>query len=165
VLLICLKSRQLRSTSTFKILAINSINDILTCLPWNFESFVLNFNFMPYYTSLFYCKWISIYLQVATFYIQSWLLLSVSVDRLLSLTINKWSRSIFINSRPYIFCICLVLFFLLFNLTSAILNGYSYTLNGTEIVVCYLTRPDVNINWAKISSQVINSILSKNNRI
>ena len=156
VFLICLKSKQLRSTSTFKILAINSINDILACLPWNFENFVLNFNFIPYNTSLFYCKWISIYLQVVSLYIQSWLLLSVSLDRLLSLTINKWNRSIFVNSRPYIFCICLVLFFLLFNLSRPILIGYSYYSNGTGIVVCYATRPDVNIDWAKISAQVIN---------
>ena len=159
VLFICLKSKQLRSTSTFKILVINSINDIWVCLPWNFESFMLNFNVTPYLTSLFYCKWISIYLQVVSLYIESWLLLSVSLDRLLSLSINKWSRSIFVNNRPYIFSGCLVMICILINLSRPILLGYSYSSNGTEVVDCYQNRPDINIDWANISAQVINSLL------
>jgi hypothetical protein len=102
VLFICLKSKKLRSISTFKILTVNSIIDILVCLPWNFENFAANFKFYPGYKSLFYCQWITIYLQ-STIQIESWLILSISFDRLLSLSFNKWSKSIFINSRPYIY--------------------------------------------------------------
>lgn len=155
VFLICYRSKKLRSTSTFKILAINSINDIMVCFPWNFENFVMNFNYYPYYTSLFYCKWISLLLQTTTIQIESWLLLSVSLDRLLSLSINKWSRSIFVNCRPYIFCICLILFFYALNFPRALVISYIAVVNDTEIIVCYQTRPDIDIDWAKISSQVI----------
>ena len=155
VFLICFRCKKLRSTSTFKILAINSINDIMVCFPWNFENFVMNFNYYPYYTSLFYCKWISLLLQTTTIQIESWLLLSVSLDRLLSLSIKKWSRSIFVNYRPYIFCICLILFFYALNFPRALFISYIAVVNDTEIIVCYQTRPDIAIDWARISSQVI----------
>ena len=139
VLFICLKSKKLRSISTFKILTINSITDILICFPWNFENFSVNFKFHPAFKSLFYCQWITIYLQVTMIQIESWLILSISIDRLLSLSFNKWSKSIYINRRPYIFCACLILFFLGFNFPRGYFGVYSFVVNGTEYIICYVT--------------------------
>ena len=155
VLFICLKSKKLRSISTFKLLTVNSITDILICLPWNFENFAANFKFYPTHKSLFYCRWISIYLQVMMIHIESWLLLSISVDRLLSLSFNKWSKSIFINSRPYIFCVCLILFFFGLDFHRSLIGGYEVVVNGTESVICFVTRPGNSADWSKIESEVI----------
>ena len=159
VLFICLKSKKLRSISTFKILTVNSIIDILVCLPWNFENFAANFKFYPGYLSLFYCQWITIYLQSTTIQIESWLILSISVDRLLSLSFNKWSKSIFINSRPYIYCACLILFFLVFNIPRGYFGGYSVVEDGTESIFCYVTPPGNSIDWVKIESEVNKKIV------
>ena len=155
VLFICLKSKKLRSISTFKILTVNSIVDILVCLPWNFENFAANFKFYPGYLSLFYCQWITSYLQVTLIQIESWLILSISVDRLLSLSFNKWSKSIFINSRPYIYCVCLIVFFFGFNIPRGYFGGYSFDVNGTEYIICYATPPGNTIDWVQIESEVI----------
>ena len=93
ILFICLKSKKLRSTSTFKLIAFGAINDILVCLGWNLQCFMnAYFDLQPYFKNLFYCRWISVFLQFTTLEIESWILVSISFDRILSLSFKKWSN-------------------------------------------------------------------------
>lgn len=93
VLLIILKSKRLRSTSTFKLLAVSAVNDILNIIGWNVDFFVYTiYDYLPSYRNLFFCRVIVTFLAYTTISIQSWILLSISVDRLLSMTVKKWSK-------------------------------------------------------------------------
>lgn len=155
VFLICVKSQKLRSTSTFKLLAFSSINDILVCIAWNFECFTnAFFSLEYYYRSLFYCRWISVFLQFTTLEIESWMLVSISLDRFLSLSVKKWSKHYFNGARPFIYSALLTFVIVAINFNEVFLSGFSYEVNGTEIVVCYQTPPEQSINWYYIMSQV-----------
>lgn len=155
VLFVCLKSKALRSSSTFKLLAFSSLNDIIVCLIWNQESFTnAFFNAQFYVESLFYCRWISVFLQYTTLLIESWMLVSISLDRLLSLTIKNWSKKYFRGARPYLYAVFLTSFMIALNFNEIFLGGYSVTVNGTVIVVCYQSPPDQSINWYYVMSQV-----------
>ena len=155
VLFICLKSKRLRSTSTFKLLAFNSVNDILTVIGWNQESFTnAFFAFYPYSRSLAYCRFVSVFIQFSSLEIESWLLFSISFDRLLSLMFKKWSKHYFVGLRPFIFAFALTIFIWSINFVSLFTGGTSYMSNGTEIVQCFQTPPDFTIDWYHIMSQV-----------
>jgi hypothetical protein len=92
VIIIILKSKKLRSTSTFKILAFSAVNDMILCIPWNLEIFLYTMFNNKITNNVFYCKWISNFLEFTSLSIESWLLLSISFDRLLSLHVNKWTK-------------------------------------------------------------------------
>lgn len=154
VFLICVKSKRLRSTSTFKLLAVSSINDFFCNLPWNQEAFTNSFfDFQSPFRSLFYCRWISVFLQFSSFEFTSWLLVSVSVDRLLSMTIKPWSKTMFNGSKPVIYAIVLAFIILAINFHEVFTAGYSFVVNGTEIVVCY-SNPPGEYPWYVTMSQV-----------
>jgi hypothetical protein len=92
VLFICLKSPKLRSIRTFKLLDVNSINDILVCLEWNLADFnnkILNFN--ASLRSLAYCCAMTFFLQYSTMQLNSWMLVSISLDRYLTVTVRRWT--------------------------------------------------------------------------
>lgn len=155
VLFICVRSKKLRSTSTFKLLAFSSINDILVCLAWNQECFTNTFfNLYYYFRSLFYCRWISVFLQFTTLEIESWMLVSISLDRFLSLAVKKWSKHYFNGARPFIYSALLTFVIVAINFNEVFLSGFSYEVNGTEVVVCYQTPPGQSIDWYHIMSQV-----------
>lgn len=156
VLYICLRSKRLRSTSTFKLLAISSINDFFCNWPWNQEAFANSFfDVQLPYKSLFYCRWISVFLQLACFEITSWLLLSISLDRFLSMTIKKWSKSFFDGFKPIIYAAFLVLIIFGINFNLVFYGGYSYSDDdGNEVVICYDSPPG-GPAWYYIMSQVI----------
>ena len=157
VIIIILKSQKLRTTSTFKILAVSAINDMLVCLPWNLEMFLYTiFNYGIVYENIFYCKWLANFLQFTTLSIESWLLLSISVDRLLSLKVRKWSRFYFSGFRPYIFGILLCFSIAGINFFEVFTNGYTYFDNETqtEIFVCYASDPSLGYDWYTFSIQV-----------
>ena len=150
VLIICLKSRRLRSTSTFKILAVSAINDMIVSIPWNQDDFAITmFGHYSAYESLFYCEWISVFLQNATLNIETWILLSISVDRLLSMVVKKWSKFYFTGYRPYIFTVLLCLVISALNFHEGFTSGYIYVDNETqlEIVECYATGPTFSYDW------------------
>lgn len=137
---ICLvKSKKLRSISTFQFLIIGAINDMLMCFSWNFDCFTdVYFDLRPYMTSLIFCQYFEIFLQYTTISYASWLHVSISLDRVLSLSIAQWTNKYFKRQRPFIFSA------LLFAAISAIFSislfkvSYSFkNENGTEIVVCY----------------------------
>ena len=158
VLFICLKSKRLRSTSTFKLLAVNAINDILICYPWNQENFAITF--FDYFTSnksLIYCRLVTVFLQTVTLNIETWILLSISIDRLLTMVVKNWKKVYFSGYRPYIYSGVLCLLIAGINFHSVFTVGYSYYNNDTqkEMVLCYITNPEYNsINWFDFNGQV-----------
>ena len=157
VLIIILKSKRLRSTSTFKILAVNAVNDILTSLGWNIEFFVYTmFNYVPSFTYLFFCRGFVSFLAYTTLSIETWILLAISVDRLLSMTVKKWSKFYFSGYRPYIFTLCLCLFIAGLNFHQLFTVGYSYfdTDAQSEIVMCYVTNPVYSYDWYNFANLV-----------
>jgi hypothetical protein len=154
VCLICLRSKELRKTSTFKLLAIGAINDIFVCFPWNQENFTnAFFDFQSPRRSLFYCRYISFFLGFATLEFQSWILVSISFDRYLSLRVKKWSKHYFKGLRPVALACLLLLFVVSLNIGGILYTGYSYIENGTEIIVCYATSEN-NFYWFILESQV-----------
>lgn len=155
VLFICLKSKKLRSTNTFKLLAFAAINDLLVCLAWDQESFTNTFfQLYPYFKSLFYCRWISVFLQFTTNEIESWMLVSISLDRLLSLSFKKWNTHFFNGLKPFIFASGLAFVIAAINFIEGFTSGFSYFDNGTEVVVCFVTPPEFSIDWYTIMEQV-----------
>src|SRR5579883_934203 len=67
VLYICVRSKKLRSTSTFKLLTFSAVNDILVCIFWNEESFTDNFfNLQLYNKNIVYCRIFSEFVQYTT---------------------------------------------------------------------------------------------------
>ena len=161
VLFICIKSKNLRSTSTFKILAFGAVNDLLTCLIWNEESFTNTFfDFQPYYRSFFYCRWLSMFLQYTTYDLETWILVSISFDRALSLTVKKWSKNYFNGVKPIIFCVVLIIVVIGVNLNQLFTVGYTKLVNGVEIVNCFGSPPN-QLNWYKINAQVLDFLSLK----
>ena len=157
VIVIILKSERLRTTSTFKILVVSAVNDMLVCFPWNIGLFMRNIiKYTPIFQSVFFCNWISIFLQFTTLSIESWLLLSISVDRLLSLKVKKWSKFYFNGYRPFIFAVLLCLTITGINLFEVFTIGYTYFDNKTqtEIFVCYTTNPYFSYDWYSFATQV-----------
>lgn len=154
VFFICVKSKRLRETSTFKLLAISSINDFLSNLPWNQEAFTNSFfDLQSPYRSLFYCRWISVFLQISCFEITSWILVSISADRLLSMMFKKWSKSWSNGPKPVIYDCVLVFIILAINFHEVFTSGYSFYLDGTEVVVCYAS-PEGQYPWYDTMAQV-----------
>lgn len=160
IIYICLKSKKLRSNSTFKLIAFGAVNDILVCLGWNQECFVNGFfDLHFYFKNLFYCRWISVFLQFTTLEIESWLIVSISLDRFLSLTIKKWSKNYFVGKWPFIYAVVLSLFIIALNFNEVFLSGFSINVNGTELVICYTTPPGNSIDWYHVMTQVGDFIL------
>lgn len=157
VLIIILKSKRLRSTSTFQILAVSAVNDMLISLGWNIEFFVYTiYNYVPSFTYLFFCRGFVSFLAYTTLGIQSWILLSISVDRLLSMTVKKWTKFYFKGYRPFIFAVFLCLFIAGLNFHEVFTVGYSFfdTDSHSEIVMCYVTNPIYSYDWYTFANLV-----------
>ena len=158
IIFICLKSKRLRSTSTFKLLIAKAINDMLICFPWNQENFSITF--FDYFTSnknLIYCRLVSIFLQTVTLNIQTWILLSISTDRLLAMAVKNWKKIYFSGCRPFIFSSVLCFLIAGIHFHSIFTVGYSFYNNSTqqEMVVCFKTNPEYNsINWFPFMAKV-----------
>lgn len=136
---VCIKSNQLRSNTTFKFLAIIAINDILLCFPWDFDGFTsVFFDYPAYFRNLFYCEYIEVFLQYATINFDGWMYVSISLDRVLSLSVKKWSCQYFNGYRPIAYSAFLALVIVAMNIVSIFKTGYSYRdENGTDVVVCF----------------------------
>ena len=155
VFFMCLKSKNLRSTSTFKLLAFGSINDLFVCVAWNLEAFAVSFfNYVAYYRSLFFCKWITLFIQLTSLEIEVWLLVGISFDRLLSLSVKKWSTHYFNGIKPIIYSAIMIVIMASVNFFFLFVGGYSYVSNGTEIIACFETPPDYNVDWFNIMQNV-----------
>lgn len=152
---VCLKSRKLRAVSTFNFLAIVAINDALSLCIWNvhhFENTFLDLN-LPY-RSLQYCRIVSFWLQYSTLQYSSWMYMSISLDRYLSLSIAKWSRFYFNGLRPFIYSAILALIIFGLNFNEIFTIGYSDLVNGTVVVNCNANREN-QFSWIDLMTQVI----------
>lgn len=155
LIFICVKRKNLREISTFKLLAFSAFNDMLTCLVWKEESFTNTFfDFRPYSRSLLYCRLMSMFLQYTTMELESWLLVSISLDRALSLSISKWSRIYFKGIWPIVFCIVLTLFVIGVNINQFFTLGFTQVINGTEAISCFKSFSG-DVEWYQINNEVI----------
>ena len=157
VIIIIITSERLRTTSTFKILAVSGVNDILICMPWNVETFLYTmFNYEPVNYSVFYCKWLSNFLQLTALSIESWLLLSISIDRLLSLKVKRWSKFYFNGFRPYLFAFLLCFTIAAIHFFEVFTIGYTTFDNETqtEVFVCFGSDPSLGNDWYIFSTRV-----------
>jgi hypothetical protein len=151
---ICLRSKKLREVSTFKFLAITAINDTLSLYMWNQNQFSnAFFNLQLAFKNLFYCRFFNVFLQYFTLQFSSWLWVSISLDRFLSITTQKWTRIYFRGVRPLIYSALLAVILIGVNFNTIFTNGYSFSINGTEIVVCYATS-QYDYSWFNIMAQV-----------
>lgn len=154
VLFICVRSRKLSGASTFKLLAFSAVNDILSCLIWNQESFkTMLFNVPPGWLNINYCRWLSVFLQFTTLEFAAWMLVSISLDRILSMIIKKWSKYYFGGFRPYLYGAFLAFVIIALNFNEVFTGGYTYDDNGTQVVVCF-NNPDGQIPWYSLMSKV-----------
>jgi hypothetical protein len=155
VFYICIKSKKLRSINTFKILAFSSVNGMLTMIGWSQESFTnAFFSLYPYTRSLWYCRLVTIFLQFSTLEYQSWMLVSISLDRLLLLTVRRWSKFYFNGFKPIIYLSFLALFIAAINSNQLFYGGNKIDVNGTSVIVCQQSEPDQPIDWYTVTSQV-----------
>lgn len=156
VFLVIMKSKKLRSFSTFQLLAVGAINDLITSLAWNQENFTDTFfNFKSYYRSLFYCEVISVFLEFSTLTFESWMLVSISLDRYLSLRVKKWTKEYFGGVRPVIWSLIMALIIIAINFRSIFNSGYVLNINGTEKIVCFENPPDDPDPWYQTMDKVI----------
>ena len=159
VLYICIKSKKLRTISTFKMLAFSSVNGMLTVIGWSQESFTnAFFSLYPYTRSLWYCRLITIFLQFSTLEYQSWMLVSISLDRLLWMTVRPWRKHYFNGFKPIIYSSFLAIFILAINSNQLFYGGNKVDVNGTAVIVCNESPTDQSTDWYKITSQVFNFI-------
>ena len=157
IVILCLKSQRLRTNSTFKMFVVGAINDMLISVPWNLDIFALTmFNYLLPDQSHFYCRWISNFLQYTTLSIESWLLLSISIDRLLSMVVKKWTKFYFSGYRPYIFAVLMCFLIAGINFFEVFTVGYSFYNNQTqtEMFLCYASNPSLGYDWYTFSTQV-----------
>jgi hypothetical protein len=155
IVFVILRSKKLRSTSTFKLLIFSSINDLLSLLEWNQEDFTMTmFNIPAAYNNINYCRIVSVFLQYSTLMYGSWMLVSISLDRLLSMVVKRWSKHYFDGIRPYIYSGVLALVIIGINFNEIFTIGYVYDYEGAEVTVCYLSDPN-SFDWYGLMSQVI----------
>lgn len=105
VFYVCLRSRRLRSTSTFKLLAICSVNDLLSCLEWNQADFlnpIFNLNLSG--VNLLFCRWVTFFLQHITLEYASWMLVLISADRFFSMALKKMEQKVFQRCQAVLVC-------------------------------------------------------------
>lgn len=155
VCFICVRSKDLRSKSTFKLLAFGAINDLFCCISWNLEIFTNRFfNLELYYRNLFYCKVFSVFLQYTALNYSSWNTVSVSLDRAVGLCWSSWNRKYFAGNRPIFYSILMAVIMIAINFNAIFTGGHSYMQNGTEVIVCY-EESDGNSVWYNIIAQVM----------
>lgn len=159
VLYICIKSKKLRTISTFKMLAFSSVNGMLTMIGWSQESFTnAFFSLYPYTRNLWYCRIITIFLQFSSLEFQSWMLVSISLDRLLWMTVRRWRKHYFNGFKPIVYSSFLAIFILAINSNQLFYGGNKVDVNGTTVIVCNESPTDQSIDWYKITSQVFDVI-------
>lgn len=161
VLIIILRSKKLRQISTFKILAISAVNDMLVAIAWNVDMFGMTmFNSTPSSNSIFFCRFFATFLGYATLCIETWILLSISADRLLSMAVKKWTKFYFNGYRPYIYTVSLSLFIAGLNIFVGVTSGSAIHDNQTQtdFFNCYMTDPSFGYDWYNFESKVSNFI-------
>lgn len=151
---VCLRSSKLRTVSTFKFLSIIAINDIVSLYMWNQEHVTqIFFNIELISISLFYCRYISAFLQYFTLQFSSWMWVSISLDRLLSLSLKHWSRVLFNGFRPFMYMATLAVILVAINFSVLFHEGYIDEINGTTLVVCYEDKENM-FQWNILMAEV-----------
>jgi hypothetical protein len=114
------------------------------------------FNFTPSYESIFFCRFFANFLGYTTLCIETWMVLSISVDRLLSMTVKKWTKFYFKGYRPFIFAVLLCLFIAGLNFHIIFTGIYIFYDNETQtdVFYCYTTDPSFGYDWYNFATKV-----------
>jgi hypothetical protein len=143
---LCLRNKKLRQVSTFKLFAITSISDTLNLYIWNRDHFADTFfDHQLIWKNLFYCR-LSYFMQYVTFQYSSWIWVSISLDRYISISVRKWAKFYFVGARPVLFAVLLAVIIFAINSIVIFKNGYVATVNGTEMVFCRATSEN-DYSW------------------
>ncbi|RNA27475.1 neuromedin-U receptor 2-like, partial [Brachionus plicatilis] len=114
-----------------------AISDTLCLYEWNLNHFIVSFFQVDFaFKSLAWCR-LSLFLQYVCLQYSAWILVSIALDRLLSILVKKWQRFYFNDKKPIVYCITLALVLIALNCKVLESNGYINVVNGTELVVCY----------------------------
>nr|QVK45786.1 G protein-coupled receptor [Proales similis] len=161
--------KSLRKYSCMRYLAVLSLADLVVLYQWNLNSFYKYYlTRPPEYTdleelSVFWCRWIS-YFAFTSLQLSSWLLATVSIDRLMLLHSSWWKRHM-TKPRTVNFIIATIIG------TVFALNSHILVLNGFEtnktnehnltqtVVECYRSREDKNYifpKWERVHLLVYN---------
>lgn len=152
VFVICIRKRLWRTT-TFKFLAILSLNDVIGLYQWNLKHFISSFFLVNFnYTNLPWCR-ISIFLQYLSLQYSAWILVSISLDRFNSIVIQNWKKKYITHFIPLIYISVLGIVLATVNFHVLLTNGYSVWINGSEKVICY-AMPDYDYSLFNIFGQV-----------
>ncbi len=138
------------NNTTFIFLRFLAITDWITLFFFNLDSFTL-----PVYEiyleniSVVSCKWVD-FLQFASFQASAWLLVSLSLDRCLSVVFVNWHRLYFNKKRAYFVAAAVVIVDVLINIHILFTFGESDIVfndetNTTSVVSrCYNVEGDSN---------------------
>jgi hypothetical protein len=133
---ICMR-KSLRKTTCFVFLSFISIIDIFTLYTWNLSNFIVPFyGYFHENSNIIWCK-LSVFLQFFSLQSSAWLLVTMTVERYLSLVIKKWYSSYFNAKRAAIASCCVITLSFLFNGHLLIANGHFITVNNRTILKCY----------------------------
>ena len=144
-LLTCLVCFRLRSTTTFVFLAIAAVFDAASLYFWNLNHFTQTFLDIDLQSkNLNSCR-IGQFVQFTSLEISAWLLVLMSVDRLLTISVNSWKRIYSTPKRAALvggLC-CLLLIGL--NINVLVLYGFENEIQAentnttTKVTFCFPT--------------------------
>ncbi|CAF0800899.1 unnamed protein product [Brachionus calyciflorus] len=138
IFFICLR-KPLRKISTFKFFSILALSDTLSLFECNLTHFTIAY-FNIAYNSI-YLPWCRLeqFLQQTFLQLSAWILVSIALDRLISVLNNNWRKFYKNGNRIYFYILILIIFFSGLNMPILIKMGYYTYENGTEILYCIAT--------------------------
>ena len=129
---------RLRKTTTFVFLIYLAVADSITLYWWNLDDFrFIYFGSSAQEGSVYGCKILN-YFQLTSMESSAWLLISLSIDRFLSVWLKSWKTKHFKSKQAFIASTCIVSFYALINFHIWFTYGYrEYDQNGTYVDYCH----------------------------
>lgn len=154
----------MRKVATFQLYAFYTVSELIGLYPWNMTN-IINYYFELNleYTSKFLCHFIS-YVQYCSFEISSWILVVISIDRLVFVKWAGWHKRHINSKKVYLVALILVAFFCAWNLPFALNNGYIAEIslnnsNETSLKLICHSNPNIFIinfwSWSLTSLFVV----------
>ena len=144
---------RLRSTTTFVFLMVSSIFDTTALYFWNvnqFTSTILDIDLQN--LNKLSCKF-GMYVQFTSLQISAWLLVAMSIDRLMSVWISRWRISYFKKRQAIISSLTVLLLIMVINLNVPFTYSHDIVVNGTAKIQCFATS-DPKTHWMQVWEMV-----------
>ena len=130
---------RLRSTTTFVFLMVSSVVDAIALYFWNanhFTSVIVNTDLQN--LNRLSCK-LGMFVQFTSLQSSAWLLVAMSLDRLMSVWISHWKLVYFKPTQAFMASIAVLVLFMLVNLNVPFTFSHDITVNGTTKIQCFAT--------------------------